>query len=41
LNAAHSRAYWYEDRVQNDRIPIFEGMINVEVVQSIIEAKKE
>jgi hypothetical protein len=33
--------YRYDDRVQNDQIPIFEGMINVEVVQPIIDAKKE
>lgn len=33
--------YQYEDRVQLDRIPIFRGMIAVEVVQPIIEAKRQ
>ena len=33
--------YRYEDRVQADRIPIFQGMIAVEVVQPIIEAKRQ
>ena len=40
-DAKGNEVYHYEDRVQNDRIPIYEGLINVSVVQPIVEAKKE
>lgn len=33
--------YVYQDRVQPDQIPLYEGMIGVEVVQPIVDAKKE
>lgn len=35
------RVYRYEDRVQDDQLPIVEGLINVEVVRPIVEAKEE
>lgn len=40
-DARGKEVYRYEDRVQDDQIPIVEGLINVEVVQPIVEAKKE
>lgn len=41
VNDAEGREiYSYEERLQNDRIPLFEGLIAVEVVQPIIEAKR-
>lgn len=33
--------YEYVERVQNDDIPIYEGLIAVEVIQPLIEARKE
>lgn len=35
------RVYRYVDRVQTDRLPIVEGLINVEIVRPIVEAKQE
>lgn len=40
-DAQGKEVYRYEDRVQEEQIPIVEGLINVEVVQPIVEAKKE
>jgi len=40
-DAQGKEVYRYEDRVQEDQIPIVEGLINVQVVQPIVEAKKE
>ncbi|MDQ3621949.1 MAG: YfdX family protein [Verrucomicrobiota bacterium] len=40
-DAQGKEIYRYEDRVQEDQIPIVEGLINVQVVQPIIEGKKE
>lgn len=36
-----AQVYRHEDRVQPDRIPIFRGMVAVEVVQPIIDAKRQ
>lgn len=33
--------YHYDDRVQDDQVPIIEGLIRLEVVEPIVEAKKE
>jgi len=40
-DAKGNEVYRYEDRVQEDRIPIFEGMIAVDVVRPIVEAKSQ
>jgi hypothetical protein len=40
-DAQGKEVYRYEDRVQDDQIPIVEGLINVQVVEPIVEAKKE
>lgn len=40
-DAQGKEIYRYDDRIQDDQIPIVEGMINVQVVQPIIEARKE
>lgn len=40
-DAQGTEIYRYEDRVQDDQIPIVEGLINVEVVQPLVDAKKE
>jgi len=40
-DAKGQEIYRYEDRVQDDQIPVVEGMINVQVVQPIIDARKE
>jgi hypothetical protein len=37
----NSEVYRYEDRVQDDQIPIIEGLINIDVVQPLVDAKKE
>jgi hypothetical protein len=41
IDAQGKEVYRYEDRVQEDQIPIVEGLINVAVVEPIVEAKKE
>lgn len=40
-NAQGKEVYRYEDRVQDDQIPSVEGLINVQVVEPIVKAKKE
>lgn len=40
-DAQGKEVYRYEDRVQDEQIPIVEGTVNLQVVQPIIEAKRE
>lgn len=40
-DAQGEEVYRYVDHVQDDRIPLFEGMVAVEVVEPIAEAKEE
>lgn len=40
-SADGKEVYAYEDRVQNQQIPLYEEMIAVEVVQPIVDARKE
>lgn len=40
-DAEGNEVYRYQDQIQDDRIPIFEGLITVEVVEPIVDAKQE
>jgi hypothetical protein len=40
-DAQGTEIYRYEDRVQDDQLPIIEDLIKVEVVQPLVDAKKE
>lgn len=40
-DSAGKEVYRYTDRVQSDRIPVFEGMVAVKVIEPIAEAKED